>query len=209
MRYLCLVSCGYAMGTLACAYWLPRQWMLPLELLLLGLGLLSMLLRRWVCSQWMLRVALLSFSASLALGAYAFHWRYTVVPARALDGTLVQASLELKESPRTGTYSYQALGDLYLNGEQYSVQCWLENPGDLQPGDRLSGDFQLSLPTDESEDGLEAGYLRSCGVYLICKPVEEYTVQRPARLPLRSAQGTPYTPCVPLRSYSLWPPRHS
>ncbi len=185
MRYLCLVGFSYAAATLCCAYWLPHGWLLPLSAALLALGLAGLLLRRRLWGRWLLRGTLCCLSAALALGVYALHWSSTVAPARAMDGVSAEAYIELREPPRHGVYNDTALADFVWNGQRFRVQCRLDDSGELQPGDLLSGTFKLSLPSDEAADRQEPGYLRACCVQLIASPVDSVSLQRPDRLPLR------------------------
>ncbi len=185
MRYLCMLGFSYAAATFCCAYWLPRRFLLPVMALLAVGGIVCLLLRRRnIAKRPLLRIFLCTISAVIAVGAYGLHWICTVSPARALDESIVEASVELQESPRTSAYGYAALGDLRLEGKRYSVRVYLQTD-EFRAGDVLSGTFRLKLPSDETEDGMEPGYLRSCGVYLTASPREDLSLYRPEQVSVR------------------------
>lgn len=187
MRYLCHVAAAFAAACLCCAYWLPGALRWTVAVGCAVLGMMFLLICRRYRKPMLLRLTLWMLSAAVGVGAYAMYWNTRVAPARALDGITVTAAAELRSAPAASTYGAAVLAWLDVDGERYSLRLYLDEVGDLQPGDRLHGSFRLQLPKEERQEDAEPGYLRASGVYLTASPVGDLTLQRPVRMPLRYA----------------------
>lgn len=162
MRRLMWFALGF---TAACAL---AVWILPANgIVLSGIIALAGALAGWKLGIRRLGVALLG--CAVGLGWYAGFLRLYLIPAHALDGVTVKATVTATDYSYLTDYGVGVDGEFRRDGRTHKVRLYVNGVEEIRPGDIIEGSFQLRYtapggmrdPTYHAGDGiLFLGYPR-------------------------------------------------
>ena len=136
MRKLMWFSVGFAVSCALGVWVLPLRGMIPAMVILAVLTVL--------CLKGKYRRCAFALAGCLiGLGWYFGFSHFRLIPARALDGTTIEASFTA-----TG-YSYKSGsgvavdGEFELDGDPFRIRLYVDSAREICPGDTITGSFQL------------------------------------------------------------------
>ncbi len=184
MRKLAIFCSGYALAVFGAVLVLPKEELLPLSGLCVGLAVVLHLLK-WLLPDRGRRRALLC-CVGLAAGLF-WSWSYDLLflePARQLDDKTVVLNGVVAEYPQATDYGASILVRTRLErGSALTVLYGDETYLQLRPGDEISTVAHCTLAT-HAYDGEEITYYTAKGIFLTAKAYGELTFSHPERLPL-------------------------
>jgi len=108
--------------------------------------------------------------------------------ARDLDGTCVEAVIEVSDYSWERDDGIAAEGRVILENASYRVILYSNQDGSLRPGDRIEGVFQLRYTPDGGEK--KPTYHQGNGIFLLAFLHETATVEKTVQLPTSSFAAT-------------------
>ncbi|MBQ7817940.1 MAG: DNA internalization-related competence protein ComEC/Rec2 [Oscillospiraceae bacterium] len=146
MRKLMWLTIGFGSACIFGAYFY-NPWLLPIAVVFLALAAVSFALTRWKIG---LRVVTAIF-LGVALGLSYFNvYDLTVLQdARQMDGVTQTMTIEVAD------YSYPTKrgsafdGKVTVGNREYKVRVYLKILNELEPGQYVQGDFEMTMHTDE------------------------------------------------------------
>lgn len=163
MRRLMWLSIGFAAACGLCAYLLAESWLLPLSaaaaivcVVTAVIGRNHKLPRRIA---WALAGCAIGFVWFLA-----FRHHY-LLPAIAMDGKTGKTVILATDYSWNTDYGIAGDGTLELEGKTYQVRFYINEKKEIQPGDRIEGEFRFRITTPDGEKG--ATYHQGKGIFLL------------------------------------------
>ena len=166
MRRLLWFALGFS---LACGMgvWLPLgNWLLPVGLISAALCLVGWKLQ-------LRKAAAIFLGCTVGLCWFGFFLRSYLLPAYAMDGATIETSVTATDYSWETDYGIAVDGEFEHNGKTYRMRLYMDNVGQICPGDTIEGRFQLRYtapggmrdPTYHAGDGiLFLGYERGRAV---------------------------------------------
>lgn len=117
-------------------------------------------------------------AVGLAAGCFWFHTYDTVqlAPARNLDGEVSRQTVIIRDYSYETDYGVAADGDITVDGKVYRVRVYLNEKIQLEPGNRVIGEFRFRFT---SSGGLDTVlYHRSDGIFLMAYQRGNAVVER-------------------------------
>ena len=163
MRKLMWFAVGFAAACGFCAYtWTVSGLILPAVcFLLLFAGALA-------AGKWMeqLKVAAaICLGISLGLGWFQLYNDQYLSLAGQLDGKTADVQLSCTDYSYKTEYGSAVEGFLYLDGKPCRAKFYVRGDVEMEPGDILSGGFELRVTTEDGEKG--ATYHPGKGIFLL------------------------------------------
>lgn len=147
MRRLMWFAIGFAAGCGFCSYGSELGWTVPAFFVLLGIFILSLLLRNR--GQGLRILGVVTLGCALSFGWFWLYHQNYLCPALALEEKETAASFTVTDYSRETDYGTGAEGILMLEDKPYRVQIYLEEILELAPGDDLEGTFRFRLTIGE------------------------------------------------------------
>lgn len=180
MRRLMWFSIGFALSCGLCAYILPVNWILPLAILGLILGLaVGIPGRNWLYPR---RIAYTLVGIALELGWYMGYRQIYLKPAIALDGQTALAKITASDYSFSTGYGTGVDGTVTFRGNTYHIRAYLTEDFAVTPGQKISGTFRFRVTTPEGEE--DATYHQGRGIFLLAYQEGDVTVYPGAVLSL-------------------------
>lgn len=136
MRILLWITIGFAAACAAGVWLLPVHFIIPSVFVLLIFAVLG----------WKFQVkrpAVMLLGCILGLGLfYGFHRLY-LLPAQSMDGIIVQTAVTAVDYSYETDYGVAVDGEFLLDGQTYKVRVYVNQPGQIRPGDTITGSFKL------------------------------------------------------------------
>lgn len=179
MRKLMWFTVGFTAACVAVAY-LPilHNFLLwGMALLVVGGGCCFLKKK----SARVIGVILLGIGASF-LWNHGFNRLY-LDAARSVDGDTVRLEVEISDYSRATDYGTAADGAVILEGHRFPACVYLNDEVQLQPGDRVTGDFRLRLTAAGGKEA--ATYHQGKGMFLIAYGQKNTEVIAGESIPLR------------------------
>ena len=171
MRRLMWFTIGYALSCALGTYLVRGSGLLAASAvcMLLWLGLLRFRERTAV-------KRCMAAALGCAVGALAFFgYEWLVLkPAEGVDGQTVSLSIRVTGYSWETEYGCAADGLSEINGREYKLRFYLNEPAQLEPGDRVELNARLRL-TDEG-GAQEPTFHRTSGILLLGYPQGEWTI---------------------------------
>ena len=163
MRKLLWFTVGFGAACWACAYFL---WHGPLFLLAgvaLGTAFATALCARKFSNARVAALILLGLAGGF--GWFGLVQNYYLFPLQALDGETVSMTITSSGYSQMAQYSAMVEGWTEYQGKSYKVRTYLKGDPQIEPGDRLTGNFRIRLTTPEGMK--DSNSYRSRGIFLI------------------------------------------
>lgn len=162
MRKLMWFTVGFC-GACAFGAYCYVDWLLTAAAITVTLSLVVAVLTYW---NKHFRIAT-AVCIGAALGLCWF-WGYDSIhldSARAVNGQTLEATIYVQDYSYETDYGTAVDGMVFLGDDQYKVRVYLNDKLDLEPGNRLVGDFKFQITTGSAED---VRYHRGNGMFLLC-----------------------------------------
>lgn len=180
MRKLMWFSLGFA---LICALWayIPEQnWYL---FALVGAGVLcagfAIASVRWKMTG---KAAVLLLGVTLGIGWILLFSHYYLLPAAALDGQELTATVTASDYSFDTGYGTGVDGEVSLDGKMYQIRLYLDGEQTVSPGDRITGTFRFRLTTSQGAEG--GTYHAGNGMFLLGYDTGQVEIEKAAELKL-------------------------
>ncbi len=173
MRRIVWISIGFAAACGVGAWLLARSWMLPLALILLGVGIGAGIYGR--DSVPLRRIAYACVGAAFGFAWFLTFSRFYLNQAVVLDGAQITAEIRATDYSYATDYGSAVDGALEIAGKRYRVRVYLNGETSISPSDTISGSFLLRVTTQASSRG--ATYHQGEGIFLLGYQRGEVTVK--------------------------------
>lgn len=154
-------SLGFGVACAIGAYcYTPWLWIFSVAALLFAVGAL------FVRRDWKLwrPVVASSLGVAMGLGWFCGYQHFYLQSAFELDGTQVALTAETSDYSYATNHGSAVKARLTLSGKSYPAVLYLPDKEQLNPGDRITGEFRLRM----THEGLEGNtYHRGNGVFLL------------------------------------------
>ncbi len=170
MRILMWFTIGFTAAMALGAYCLSGSFMLILALFALASGAALLFLRDRLCK--ISSIVLIGLAVGLV-----WSWGYDriyLAPLSQYDSTSITGTVTVVDYSYDTKYGVAADGELELDGHTYKVRAYVTHSDPLAPGDQVSGEWELRLTTERSEQG--ATHHQGKGIYLLVYADKEFTV---------------------------------
>lgn len=181
MRRLMWFSIGFALSCGLCAYILPVNWILPLAIPALILGLAVGIPGRDRLHPR--RIAYTLVGMALGLGWYMGYRQIYLKPAIELDGQTALVQITVSDYSFSSGYGTGVDGTVTFRGNTYQVRAYLTEESTIAPGKNISGTFRFRVTTPEGEE--EATYHSGKGIFLLAYQEGDATIYPAAFLSIR------------------------
>lgn len=177
MRKLMWFAIGFTAACAAGVYALGGQWLLLAAIFSL-LGVTS----------WFLKTDNSRRAALVMLGCtIGFCWvfgfdSFYLKDVQCLDGKVVDLSIEATDYCYETSYGVAGDGKITVNDKEYSLRYYLSQQYNIQPGDRIAGEFRLRLTSDGGQD--TPTYHRGKGIFLLAYDREKVSHMPAGEIPL-------------------------
>ena len=179
MRKLVWLVLGFVLGC-ACGIWVLSGSVLAFTCLgAMPVGALLTALGR--------KHRILRLTGVLCLGCFfGMLWLHVydvtyLATARSYDQQTVDLLVEASDYGYTTAYGGAVDGTATLDGENYSVKCYLDSVENMKPGDKIYGSFLLRYTGFGGEES--ATYHQGKGILLLAYPKEEPIVYHKSEIP--------------------------
>ena len=98
----------------------------------------------------------------------------TIQPVYDLDGITMETQIRCKDFPEETDYGYRTEGSIRIGEKDYTVMCYLDDCGNLEPGDVLSGPFRFKVTAPGGRK--ESTYYQGEGVFLLAYQLDELVI---------------------------------
>ncbi len=163
MRKLMWFTIGLGIVCALFAYILPLRLMWAVAAVaaagLAGSWLFS---RRW---KWLGRITLLCGGAMIGLWLFFGFQVFRVDPLIPVDGTQQQLTLTAADYGRPTDSGTRVDATASIGGQTVKIRAFVQNEIQIQPGDRLSGNFRLRLTFPDGTDG--SSYHAAASVFFL------------------------------------------
>ena len=179
MRILMWFAIGFTAGCIPGSYLLWNDWYILAGFLLLAVGIGLCTLK----NKNIRKCSLILLGLSVAL---LWMWGFQEIrlkPARQYDGKTVSATIVISDYGRQTDFGVSADGKMELDGQSYRVCAYMDDLGELKPGDRVRGRFQLRLTAMGGKE--EATWHQGRGIYLLAYAEDKTLVTYGDSVPLR------------------------
>jgi competence protein ComEC len=130
------IAIGFAAACAAGVWLLPVHFIIPSIFVLLVLAVLGWKFR-------LKRPAVMVLGSILGLAWFlGFHHLY-LIPAHAMDGTTIETSVTAVDYSYKTDYGVAVDGEFTLDGRTYKIRLYVNDSGELLPGDTITGTFNL------------------------------------------------------------------
>lgn len=179
MRKLMWFSIGFAAACAFGAYWYV-DWLLTAAAVIAVLGILLAVATYWVKP---LRIgAAFCFGAALGLCWFSVYDSMFLQTAREVDGQTVSVTMVVLDYSYDTDYGAAFDADILFDGQTCKARVYLNEDLELEPGNRVIGNFKFQITTGSSED---VTYHRGNGVFLTASQRSDVIVERFWTVPLR------------------------
>lgn len=177
MRKLMWFTTGFGSACIVGAYFVWSQiWVAALPFA--GISLCCAFLKgRW--ERFAIAAALTLGIAAGCCWIHAYDVCY-LRPIRALDGATVSVDVTVSDYSYASQYGSIVEGKLERQGKSYSVQLYLQEEKQLDPGDRIEGSFSFCFTPGGAQN---AAYHKGNGVFLLGYQKSEITVTKADTVP--------------------------
>ena len=176
MRVILWLTLGFAAACGFCAKFWMHQWLIPLALGLMLLGLAVVWLPK------LRRFAAILLGCSLGLGWFCVYHSVYLKPVIPLHDQIVTLHATTSDFGFSTNYGTGVDGTIQVSGKTYSIRLYLDDLPALFPGDELEGDFRIALTTPDAQG--RSAYGSVDGAFLV-----GYQEGNVVRIPTREAQG--------------------
>lgn len=136
MRRLLWFTLGFATAC-GMGIWLPMgNWLLPTTLLCMVMCMVGWKLK------W-LKAGAVFLGCALGLFWFGFFMRQYLLPAHAMDGSTIQTTVTATDYSYETDYGIAVDGEFTHNGKTYEMRVYLDDYGQISPGDTITGSFRL------------------------------------------------------------------
>ena len=178
MRKLMWFAIGFGIACAFCAYFYV-DWLLTAAAIAAGVSLVLA-----VCTRWALplrRIMVLCMGLSMGLCWFYLYDALYLHAARQASGQTLTATVYVGDYSYETDYGAAVDGWVELDGKDYAVRVYLDSDLELEPGNRILGDFKFRTTTGSAEDEL---YHRGNGVFLLAYQRGNVVVERCWSVPL-------------------------
>lgn len=180
MRKLMWFSLGFGVACAFCAYFYV-DWLLTAAAVFVILALILAVATYW---QKNCRIGV-AVCVGVALGLCWFYAYDALLleNARAVDDETMRTTVIVRDYSYERDHGCAVDGTVYLDGKGYAVRIYLNEDVQLEPGNRVIGEFKFSITTGSAEDVL---YHRGNGVFLLGSQKSDIVVERCWSVPWQS-----------------------
>lgn len=174
MRRLMWFAIGFGLACALGGYFFA----LPLWL---ALVLMPATVTLWLTLKGLRPVALVLLGVALGGLWFLGYETFYIENARSLDEQIVRVEAVATDYSYATDYGIGVDAQVWMEGKKYQVRLYLNTDTSLKPGDQISGNYLMRY-TNRPED---TTYHRGNGIFLLCYPRGEITVEACDKIPLR------------------------
>lgn len=163
MRKLMWFVIGFGAACAFCAYTWTCSGLILAAVVFALLFAASLILQKWADQ---LKIAAAVFlGVGVGLAWFQGYWDQYLSHASALDGKVADVTVYCTDYGYRTDYGTAVEGFLYLDGKPCRAKFYVNGEVEMEPGDVLSGCFELRVTTEDSEKG--ATYHQGKGIFLL------------------------------------------
>ena len=175
MRKLMWFSIGFLAACLICAFlWLEAQLIAACVGFGTACAVCFALSKKY---GWLRRLDAVCLGLALGFGWYQLYSAIYLTPAYGLDGETQELRIQCIDYSDETSYGVAVDGLITVNGKPYRVRVYLEGSPVLEPGDIITGEFELRRVSVDNV------YRQGSGVFLSAYQASDAQMGKPVDLP--------------------------